>query len=1148
ELEKIKITHGDLKSDNILVVGNCVKIIDFGFAQTITEKLNSAFVSGTLEYTAPEKFKDGKITTKSDVYSIGVLFLELLLGFNPFSGATASEIIEKQLSFFPEPLQNYKPELDTFWLKVIPEMIEKNPETRISASEILSFFLENKENVNLELLLEEYKNEQNVYTKRENFLKLYENLKSTDLETPALEKSYFTVAQILSEIFFRLGNYEETIRFSKEALKFADEKNTIEFNCLIGFCDWALGNLESSQKTLEFARTLSSNSYKNKNHYLGQIEKHLGNLFCKFFDYSKAFEHYNTALSIFIAEKNIPERFAVLGNLGRLCSEVFDFEKALNYFNQVKDYFEQIENFRQLSTTLLNIAVINTQVFKFAEAKRNVEKALQLHQKHGLREESTKDWLMLGYLCSEIGDFGNALKFLQNALEEYTELNDLAGTQTAKIYLAQTCNKIGDFEKASNLIFSETKFLRKDLELEFLQEKIRLKKLLSHDEIAEGLNQQKEANLPNLEIDFKILQAEFLFQNKDFAQAKKILGEVLKSSNKIFYVSGQVKATFVLSEILQAEGFWNEAYKVLKNAVSIVENESYYFADVLFFHFGKIQKQIFYPDADFYLEKSLEEFERISISIGNERLKNIFRESRQEFFSITKNTSSQSEKRKDFRRTEDEYYYHLGLLMEINKSINSELDPKKVLKLIMEKMILITDADKGFIMIINSETQKLEFSQAYGFENEPLDLENNSELSTTITLEVYKTGNPYFENHAVDSGNFTPGQSVKRLKIRSVICVPLKNKKAEIIGVLYVHSQTEGKHVSELKKNLLIAMADQVSIAIENSQNYQILKEEVEFLKTEINHSYKNLIGQSPKMKKVFYIIDKVASGDSNIFILGESGTGKEVVARAIHFSGERKNKPFIAVDCGALPENLLESELFGHKKGAFTGAYEDRKGVFEEAENGTIFLDEITNTSLAFQSRLLRVLQEKEVRRLGENTPRKINVRVIAATNLDIKKAVQEEKFREDLFYRLYVVPIELPPVRERVEDIPILIQHFLEKFNKQNNTKKTISKDAVSTLQTYNWEGNVRQLENIIEQIAIFSDDKITTKDIPDFIKTFKTTIKTESLSAKGEILTLEELQKRHIKFVLSETNGKMSKAAELLGMNRSTLYKRMEILGMR
>ncbi|KAA3606518.1 MAG: GAF domain-containing protein [Calditrichaeota bacterium] len=1145
ELEKVGIIHGDLKSDNILIQNHKVKIIDFGFAQTLGGRIDSNSVSGTLEYTAPEKFTGENISSKVDIYSIGVLFYEILTGTNPFADSSVEAIIEKHLNLTPKQMTEINSEIDSFWENVIFEMLEKEPASRPKAEEILQKYFQDVKLESVGNLVKQFEKIEDVFEKREKLLELFEQVKNDENS-----EGFANVTFNLSKVYQKLGNYENAIEFAKKALKVSDEKTKIELLCLIGVCFWALEKLENSNDYLLLARKTSVESTQNKSYFLGLIEKNLGNLYCKFLDFNKAFEHYNTALAIFINEKNTVERYNVLGNLGRLCSEIFDFEKALSYLNQIKDYFEKIEDLRQLSTTLLNIAVINTQLLKLGNAKNTLEYALQLHQKHGFREESTRDWLILGYVCGEIGEFGVAIKYLQNALEEYKELDDQAGIQTAKLYLSQVFQKIGDFEASSEIALSETEFFRKDLELEFLQEEIKFSDIFNLEKVEKGISEAQSANFKNLEIDFKILRSEHFFQIEEFETAKESLHELIKETLRISYISGMIRASFLLCRILESEELWNEAYKVLERVIKIVTKEEYFFTDMLFYHFGKIQKKIFYPDADYYLIESGKEFERVNSLIHAQNRKEIHRESRREIFKIEEIISGpKNEKRREFRRTEDEYYYHFGLLMEINKSINSELDPKRVMKLIMEKAILITDADKGFIMIRNAETNELEFVESYGFEDEILSLKKGSALSTTITLDVYKTGQAYLKNHVIGTDNFIQGQSIKRLQIQSILCVPLKNKRSEVFGVLYVHSQTMGKKVSEVKKNILVAMADQVSIAIENSRDYQNLKEEVELLKTESKFTaFGNLIGQSPKMKKIFYIIDKVSKGDSNIFINGESGTGKEVVARVLHQKGDRKDKPFIAVDCGALPENLLESELFGHKKGAFTGAYEERKGVFEEAEGGVIFLDEITNTTLAFQARLLRVLQEREVRRLGENTPRKVNVRVIAATNRNVKEMVKNGEFREDLFYRLFVVPIEIPPLRERVEDIPLLVQHFLTKFNTSNGTQKTITKEAVTELQTFQWNGNVRQLENIVEQMAIFSEEKITTKDLPELIRGTKTRVEAESFAEDGNLITLAEAQRRHISFALSKAEGKMTLAAKLLGVNRSTLYKKMEILGLR
>ena len=303
----------------------------------------------------------------------------------------------------------------------------------------------------------------------------------------------------------------------------------------------------------------------------------------------------------------------------------------------------------------------------------------------------------------------------------------------------------------------------------------------------------------------------------------------------------------------------------------------------------------------------------------------------------------------------------------------------------------------------------------------------------------------------------------------------------------------------------------------------------------EDRYRFENIITKSSKMQRMIELIKVVAKSNATVLITGESGTGKELVARAIHSQSHRQSKPFVAVSCAALPESLLESELFGHEKGSFTGAYARKKGKFEFANGGTLFLDEIGEMSANIQVHLLRVLEEKEFSRVGGNEPIKVDVRVVSATNKDLRKAIEKGEFREDLYYRLNVVPIELPPLRERKEDIPLLAQHFLNKFALENKKEITeFSPEATEFLLGYDWPGNVRELENAIERAAILAKDSlITIADLPQ-----------ENMSLARSTMpekNLREVEKEHILDVLGETGGNYSEAARLLGITRMTLYKK-------
>jgi two-component system, NtrC family, response regulator AtoC len=318
---------------------------------------------------------------------------------------------------------------------------------------------------------------------------------------------------------------------------------------------------------------------------------------------------------------------------------------------------------------------------------------------------------------------------------------------------------------------------------------------------------------------------------------------------------------------------------------------------------------------------------------------------------------------------------------------------------------------------------------------------------------------------------------------------------------------------------------------------------------TDEDHSQQlgKIIGRSPAMLEVYKTVARVAPTRSTVIILGESGTGKELIARAIHQHSPRANRPFVAVDCGALTETILESELFGHVRGAFTGALADKRGVFEEAQGGTCFLDEIGGISGNMQARLLRVLQEYEIRRVGGKDWVKVDVRVVAATNQNLAEAVSRGEFRQDLFYRLNVVAISLPPLRERVEDIPLLARHFLQHYSQESGKSITaISDKAMELLCAYRWPGNIRELENAIEQaVALSYQSVLTPDDLPPAVRDHAAAKSFQSDFPNGQFLfpdtpTLEEVKKRYVLHVLGQTEGNISRSAKILNIDRRSLYR--------
>ncbi len=340
----------------------------------------------------------------------------------------------------------------------------------------------------------------------------------------------------------------------------------------------------------------------------------------------------------------------------------------------------------------------------------------------------------------------------------------------------------------------------------------------------------------------------------------------------------------------------------------------------------------------------------------------------------------------------------------------------------------------------------------------------------------------------------------------------------------------------------------ELNTVTERAIEFRKLQQDNTVLRQEVRKtwSYGNVIGKSQNMKAIFDLVERVSGASSNVLITGESGTGKEMIAQAIHRSGPRANKPFIAINCTAIPENLLESELFGHAKGSFTGAIQRKRGLFEEANGGTIFLDEIGDMNPLLQSKLLRVIQERKIRAVGENIAIDVNVRIIAATHKDLRAAMKDGRFRDDLFYRLSVIPIQIPPLRHRPEDIPLLAEHFLKKYAAANQAMvKGFTKRAIQKLLRLRWEGNVRELENVVERAVVLCGDALVDEgDLPTH-----ELVSPESFfgDATRDFPTLEKLEERYIKLILEKTAGRKDKASNILGINRRTLYRKEREYGL-
>ncbi len=477
-------------------------------------------------------------------------------------------------------------------------------------------------------------------------------------------------------------------------------------------------------------------------------------------------------------------------------------------------------------------------------------------------------------------------------------------------------------------------------------------------------------------------------------------------------------------------------------------------------------------------------------------------------------------------------------LLEITAELNSIHELKQVLERVMDIAIETVSAERGFIVLKKSgKGNRTEVVCARRFREE-----NVNELvtmSTSVVTKVLSEGESILTYDALEDDRFRNAESVQLHKIHSVICVPLKYD-GDVTGAIYMDNRTNVGRFNQETLDFLNAFSRQSAVAIINARVFEQLQIQNTELQSRLaqQQRYPRIIGNSKEILQIFDLIDKVAATEATVLIEGESGTGKELVAQAIHDQSNRRDKIFIPIYCGSLSENLLESELFGHKKGAFTGATDSKQGLFEEANGGTFFLDEIADISKNMQTKLLRVLQEGEIKRVGESRLFKVDVRIIAASNKDLWEQVQQDNFREDLYYRLNVIKLKLPPLRERRADIPILANFFLKTYcDKNKKYIKNLSNQAMDRLINYNWPGNVRELENTIERAVILARG---TQIEPDDLQMHENT-----KTAEGS-LNLKEVEKRIVLKTLNEFNGNRTHAARALGVSRRWLQYQLKAWG--
>jgi Nif-specific regulatory protein len=487
----------------------------------------------------------------------------------------------------------------------------------------------------------------------------------------------------------------------------------------------------------------------------------------------------------------------------------------------------------------------------------------------------------------------------------------------------------------------------------------------------------------------------------------------------------------------------------------------------------------------------------------------------------------------------------LAVLLKVSTSINAIRELEELQQRLLELILEVVPAKHGAILLLGEDSEAgSEFTSIFGLDR-IYGPDEKITVSNTVVRRVLNDNAALLVTDA-EKTEALHTDSLMAAHSHSLLCVPLIIH-GKTLGVIYLDTDVPDVRFDPDHLQLITAVAAIAAVAVQNARHIELLEHENQRLISDANLQH-NMVGESEPMQRIYQLISKVAATDSTVLICGESGTGKELAARAIHTNSRRATKPFVAVNCAALAESLLESELFGHEKGAFTGALNQRKGRLEAADGGTIFLDEIAELSPGMQTKLLRVLQEREFERVGATRPIKVDIRVVAATNQDLDAAIAQGTFRQDLFFRLNVVELKMPALRDRPEDIPMLANYFAARYaDKCNRRVVGISPQAQKLLQTYDWSGNVRELQNAIERAVVMgTTDHILSEDLPEAV--LEAGSAPAALSSSGYHDNVTNAKKQLIREAIKKAGGSFTEAAKLLGLHPNYLHRLVRNLSLK
>jgi Nif-specific regulatory protein len=846
-------------------------------------------------------------------------------------------------------------------------------------------------------------------------------------------------------------------------------------------------------------------------------------------------------------------------NLGNILWKTGDYEAALAHYSRNLAACERTHDLWGQLFALNNLGILECSRGNWMAAREPLTRSLELKRRLGLRENEALARLNLGEVEEVLGHWPRAQRHYERALRLLEDSPDHRERFAALAQLASLERKRGRGTDAE----------RRAREALAGAEKIGDRDLLAHCYLQLGLIEKDRENLDTagsylnraLEMvetagtrqavaRIHISLSDLSLRVPDLAAAEEHAGEARRLVEELGDRFTRAKLLSVEARIASAREEVEKAERLFAEGVRLLEElETPYEHARSLYEWGLRTWNV--DTALRRLRRALVGFERLGAETESKRTSGAIERIREhQRFAGSRGVSS--------------------VLYEVLKVINSTLDLKEVLNRTMDLVLERLGAERGMIVLANRITRELEIAAVRNLGHE--DEDEGRKLSESVVRRVIETREPVLAVDAPSDGRFVGAESIVARHILSILCVPLAIRD-RLAGAIYVDHRQSRHLFGQSDLEFLVAFADQAAIAIDNARLYGELeaarlhlKEENESLRREIlsSHNLGSLIGRSRPIAELKQMLEKVAQSPSTVLIRGESGTGKGLVARIIHAISARRQAPFIHFNCAALPETLVESELFGHEKGAFTGAAGQKPGRFELANHGTIFLDEIGKVSRAIQAKLLRVVEDKEFERVGGTRTLKSDVRIVAATNLDLEEAILRNEFREDLFYRLNIIPIVLPPLRQRKEDVPYLVEHFLHKVSRDlGRPPKDLDPAVLDLFNAYPWPGNVRELEAAIHRAFVLAgSETLTVADFgwialhvqgvqgtqaaarPPEVEGLTPTV---HLANGGYEEALDRYDRQLISAALLQSHGKIRETARLLGIARNTLRAKMKKYGL-